>query len=724
MRRFSLFVLMLIASSPASRADEPAVRRDEAATLAARVKEIFRANCLECHGGAKTNGGVKILDHALLIEKEKLVPGKPDESAVYYLPAATDDTVMPPEGRPKLSREDLDAIRQWILAEALAFPADADKPAEVAAGESGNEYVLKKILAHVRDVRPEDRRFLRFFSINHLLTGGVTADELEVHREALLKAINHLSWDGRIARPKPVDSPANTVLALDLREVGWQITPFTDANGKKLDANLFDLALLEYPYGVISTDSETFDHLAEEYLTPAAQIRPIPYVRADWFVSTALRPPLYEDFLQLPFTLAELEEKVLKVDSAANLQNGTAKRAGMTVSGVSRNNRVVERHGLSYGAYWKSFDFRSSRGPENMFKDPINFRASGGEMIFSLPNGLQGYYVADGNGNRVEAAPTEIVVDKFADDKIVRNGLSCIRCHDVGMKSFTDTVRPALARMPAVGSFDKLAALRLYPEQKELDALLKEDGQRFMAAMQKVLGKPQTREPLIPVSHRFLENSLTVAHAAGELGLPNAQPLQGIFRLPQFSALGLLPLETGGVVRRDAWEEYYDQAVRGLGLGIPIVPVDGLSRRDFPAGAAPFAVELATNKKNNIFEPGDGLVIAVTNKSQRALHIELVGTSAKGKKVALTEKGLKLAAGQTFRFPPEGSIEIRGGLGKEQITLLASDEPLPEPTLLRGSNVTDRVMHGFQRLERKDGRMMVVGDVSRVVKKTVEIETK
>ena len=38
---------------------------------------------------------------------------------------------------------------------------------------------------HVRDQRPEDRRFIRYFSLNHLLTGGVTADELELHREAL-----------------------------------------------------------------------------------------------------------------------------------------------------------------------------------------------------------------------------------------------------------------------------------------------------------------------------------------------------------------------------------------------------------------------------------------------------------------------------------------------------------------------------------------------------------
>src|SRR5262249_9692118 len=32
--------------------------------LAAQVKQLFRARCLECHGGSKTLGRVKILDHA------------------------------------------------------------------------------------------------------------------------------------------------------------------------------------------------------------------------------------------------------------------------------------------------------------------------------------------------------------------------------------------------------------------------------------------------------------------------------------------------------------------------------------------------------------------------------------------------------------------------------------------------------------------------------------
>src|SRR5262249_35848968 len=284
--------------------------------------------------------------------------------------------------------------------------------------------------------------------------------------------------------------------------------------------------------------------------------------------------------LYLPFHIAPLEER-LGVNTEANLENYVAKRAGMIVSTVSRNNRVVERHPAKNSAYyWKSFDFRTSKGPENMFKDPIHLNPTGGEFLFSLPNGMQGYFVADAKGNRLELAPTDIVTDPNAEDKTVRNGLSCMRCHAVGMKDFVDTVRPAVERLPGSPGFDKRLVLQLYPEQKEMNEYLKQDGKRFMDRLETLLGQKQTKEPLIPVTQRFLDAPLPLELASAELGLPEPAGLKALFRLPQFAALGLVPLAAEGVVRRDMWEDYYDQVVRQLGLGIPVVPLDGVTRKE------------------------------------------------------------------------------------------------------------------------------------------------
>ena len=721
MPRFAPLAALFLAAGLAVAAD---------GELAARAKEIFRAHCAECHSGAKARAGVVILDREVLIKKEKVVPGKPDDSLLFQLISATDESAMPPTGRPRLTAEQIEVIRRWIAAGALAFPADAPTPPEPAKEKdpplkdvAGVDYVLKKILAHVETVPTGDRPFLRFFSINHVLTAGSTVDRLADHRAALAKAINHLSREPKLVRPKSIDAPADTVFAVDIRELGWHRKPFrTQVSEKETtsDLTIFDLALLEYPYAITYENSETFERLVTAFLIPASQVRPIPYLRADWFASVVTLPPLYEDFLQLPFTLAELE-KDLGVDSQADLADRTAARAGMTVSGVSRNNRVVERHGGRTGMYWKSFDFRTSKGPENILKDPITFKPSGGEMIFRLPNGLQGYYVSDARGQRLDAAPTDIVVDKFAADKTVRNGLGCMRCHDQGIKEFVDTVRPAVEALPGSPGFDRRAVLDLYPPKERLDDRVKGDRATFQAAMTALLGQAPAREPLVPVTTGFLDDPLSTIAAAAELGLADGAKLSATFQTPQFAGLGLAPLAAGGVVRRDAWEDNYDQAVRSLGLGTPLVAIDGVLRRDHAVSTLATEIEFKTNKPNNLFEPGQKLIVTVTNKSAKPIHIELVGTSNRGQKVLLTPKAVVVRPGETFT---DGPHTIKPGVGKEQITLLASFDPLPPAELLRGNGLTDRVVHRFYKLTAEAGRSRLIDDAAAVVKKTIDIETR
>src|SRR5262245_32331704 len=295
MSRYTILALLL-ASGPAAAADP-----------AGRAKEIFRTHCAECHSGSKARAGVNVLDRDGLIKKEKVVPGKPDDSTLYQLVTAIDESVMPPTGRPRLTAEQTEEIRKWIAAGAPPFPADAPAPTEPAREKdrplkdvAGVDYVLKKILAHVRTVPAGDRPFLRYFSVNHVLTAGATAERLADHRRALAKAINHLSREPKLVLPKSIDAPADTVFAVDTRELGWHRKPFKVQNGDKEvpnDLTIFDLALLEYPYAITYEDSGTFEQLTKEFLATANQVRPIPYLRADWFASVVTQPPLYEDFL-------------------------------------------------------------------------------------------------------------------------------------------------------------------------------------------------------------------------------------------------------------------------------------------------------------------------------------------------------------------------------------------------------------------------------------------
>jgi hypothetical protein len=193
--------------------------------------------------------------------------------------------------------------------------------------------------------------------------------------------------------------------------------------------------------------------------------------------------------------------------------------------------------------------------------------------------------------------------------------------------------------------------------------------------------------------------------------------------MPQGAALGLAPLGVrDGVVRRDTWEDYYDQTVRAIGLGVPVVPLDGLFRRDYPAGPPAVDVELSTNARNNLFKPGEQMVIKVQNRSGKPVYIELTGTSTDGKKVIVADSATQIAPGGTFTLPP---ITMSSKLGKEHVTLLASHDPFPAGEVLRGDGVTDRVVRPLYQYQKQGNGQYVIGfDPVRMVKRTIDIETR
>jgi hypothetical protein len=631
---------------------------------------------------------------------------------------------MPPPEKTPLTKDQVETIRRWLAAGAPVLPEGGpDAGVQAVKGPLGADYVMRSILNDVRQLPAEQRRFVRYFSLVHVLNAGTTKEELNQYRDALAKAVNHLSWKRDLVRPYAVE-PTKTIFRVDIRELGWDRQPFRKVvDGKAGDASpltLWDLVLLEYPYGLIYERTDSYSSLLREFLIPAEQARPVAYVRADWFVSVATQPPLYHDLMLLPQNLADLE-KFLDVDSEENVKTFKAVRGGLIDSGVSKNNRAVERHATRFGAYWKSADFKTSAQQENLLADPINLHPTGGEMVFHLPNGLQGYYIANAKGQRLNEAPTEIVTDRLANDKIVRNGLSCIRCHDSGMKDVKDVVRSIVLKLPNTAGFSRSDALQLYPEQDRLDKFVDADRARFQGAMKKVLGKDPTGDPVTPVSQHFLYERLTLANASAELGLAEPKGLREKFLLPQFINEGLAPFAAEQLVARDAWEDYYDRVAKQLGLGVPIVGLDGLTRGNYQANGTPFTLEVKTNKAGNTFNTKDEMVVFV--KPSKDVHIEVIATGTRGSKTVLVPATTKVKAGEQFRFPPEGKkVVVPAVTGQQQITVFASEAAFPTGELLRGSGVTDRVVHAFPvRANGKQGEVQFAPDPVKTVKKTITV---
>ena len=509
---------------------------------------IFQQSCLICHGPDGAYRETLLIEHNALIEKGTVVPGNPDASELYNRLLTTDIATRMPLGQPQLSTQAIDTIRNWILAGAPDWTRVATTDGDFISPSE----VLNIIETHLMSLSSFDRAFARYFTLTHLYNAGERADLLQEHHKALYKLVNSLSWGVTVTNPQPID-PQETIFYIDLRHYEWD----RNDGWTKIEA--------EYPYH-ISFDAPTQTGLKDQLTRLQGEMKAdIPSIHVDWFVAQASLPPLYHDLLSLPLTDRELETR-LEVDVAQNLLNAPGVRVwrgGTNNSGVSNNNRVLERHTSRYGAYWKSYDFAGSVGTQNIFTHPLSFTHDGGEVIFNLPNGLQGYYLANASGFRLDDAPINIVSNPAASDPTVRNGLSCLGCHTEGMKTFEDQVRSVI-ESNATPAYDKAQALRLYVEQSEMDARLSEDMDRYRVALTKTGGAVGDIEP-ISRFHEVFQGPVDVAYAAAVVGLETEVFLEKIRENIGLQNVGLLVLDSeNGSVKRDAWTSNFRDVLFAL----------------------------------------------------------------------------------------------------------------------------------------------------------------
>jgi serine/threonine-protein kinase len=407
----------------------------------------------------------------------------------------------------------------------------------------------------------------------------VNDDEMRQHRAALSKVVNSMSWKSRIVLPNAIDAE-QTIMHLDIRSFGWEKTGVWKEVEKR------------YPYALDFTDHEERE-MRQVSRRLADLTDEVLFVRGDWFINTAARPPLYHLFLELPDKDSTLAKK-LNVNTQADFNLNRLARAGFDTSGVSTQNRLVDRHNAIYGAYWQSYDFKTNQDRGNFFQFPLGpkftgnkfdefaFEHDGGEIIFNLPNGLQGYLLVDNKGDRIDSGPTAIVIDKkkTSGSADVINGLSCMGCHVHGVIRFRDTVRVAVA------SEVREKVQELYPKQEVMDALLTKDENRFLKALEQATGsflrhsgnanKPirDFEEVVNPIAVRY-QRDLTPSEAA--LELPFAELVDDLESMvrgnKRLAQLGIGQFKAGERIKRDKWdsmqggESLFQKAARELELG-------------------------------------------------------------------------------------------------------------------------------------------------------------
>lgn len=576
----SLLTVILLSTGGRMTAAEERTEAEKATI--ARGFELARKFCGRCHGEGSSQGNAQfsIIDpEGMIKSREKyVVPGNADESYTWQRIEAGD---MPPpdvEAALRPSAEEKGILKAWIA-------LGAAKPPRPPRPFRSEKETLTALLEDLRRAKPANRPFLRYFSLTHLHNNSerVSEFDLRYYRAALAKALNSLTWESTLVQPRAVDAE-RTLFAIDLRTLGW-------------DSRDWDALLEHYPYG-LRYDRSPDDSVAQL----AGEVRqlcgsPIPHLRGDWFAVAATRPPLYHRLLDLPLTDRELEQQ-LGVNVEQNIADNIARRAGFAESGVSVSNRLVERHPARLGYYWKSYDFKRSNGTGSLFQFPLGpltkghpfpdfaFVHDGGEIIFSLPNGLQGYYLSDGKGKRIDSGPIEVVRDlkETSGTPLVVNGVSCMHCHQNGMIDFRDSIRDGLAVFGEI----RRKTLDLYPPVDEMQKLVDRDRKQFRAALDEVLspwmtdGKavagaaPESLGEPIAIATRFYGADVDLQTAAFELGLADTAELAGAIKNnPRLRRLGLGPLLNRQKIDRQMWESIeaitspMQQVAREMDLATP-----------------------------------------------------------------------------------------------------------------------------------------------------------
>jgi len=503
-------LLLALAACSSARADQ--------ATEGAAVLQHY---CGKCHL-AKAEGDLGyITDTKRLIAEGYLVPGDAGRSQIVQ--RIVDGEMPPAAVKLRPSAAELASLRAWIdgmrTASATRSTRDVDRLLVADAARAGTE--------------------ARWLSFAHLVDAGATDAQLDRYRTALATLLGSLTWAAKPPRLVAIDRE-RTLFRIDLRELGWS-------------AATWDTVRASYPYGI-------------------ARGRVPDALRADWFVATASRAPLYHTLLDMPETEAELARR-LGIDLAQDIARAEVARAAFNRSGVSVNNRVIERHPTRFGAYWRSYDFASSVGRENVFAHPLDFTPAGGEIIFNLPDGFQAYMLVDRDGKRIDRAPQTIVSDPRRPDRAVENAVSCMGCHAGGIVPKADQLREATLER---GTVNRVRIL--HPAPAAMNRLYDEDRARFARALAAIDAKPTepADEPITALTTRY-EAELDLATAAAELGLRTDELRERLPRLYGLrQTLGGLATQ-GGTVKRDTWASLFPRIAEILGVGIPFTPSSSTS---------------------------------------------------------------------------------------------------------------------------------------------------
>ncbi|WP_432347952.1 c-type cytochrome [Shinella yambaruensis] len=570
------------------------------AEFASAADAFIGKYCRNCHGpGESSQGSFPAGDLASIAANPAFVtPGDAAKSLLY---TSVTSGRMPLGKRP--DDAEVQSLANWIN----SLNKDAIPTAVSATKTERSRPMLKYLdfvelaLRDISRVDEHDQPFMRYFSYRDQYNGMMSCESHETFLKRMRvlaggfkKLLNSLSYGPELVLPEEVEGSDGLLVRVDLRDLEWSQEDY-------------DFLINEYFYGVDPVSDAQLHSLAKATQTQ------LPIMRVDWFMSNGARPKVYNRLMKLPTNIAELEKR-FGVPVEQNIERRRIVRAGFAdgSSGVSDHNRMLERHDMPFGGYyWKSYDFAGDVGRQVLKRFPAGpegirlkaglqpFEHDGGEMIFSLPNGMQGYYLSTNKGDQLDIGPTAIV--SFRKRPIgkgveIINARSCFDCHFDGILSKRDQLREHIETSTLFSKDQQDELLAIYVPQEELNEVYKRDTDRFVAALDRLgiteptagggktsLKAPGGAEIFTYFADKY-EDELNFEQLAAEFDMTPEEFSSDIRRLTDVNALRIgldwvATLEAGATIPRVEVEEQYAFMLQ------PLLQLEPLKRGVNPDGA-------------------------------------------------------------------------------------------------------------------------------------------
>jgi hypothetical protein len=410
-------------------------------------------------------------------------------------------------------------------------------------------------------------------------------------------ALNATSTEPEIVNPVAVEGSFDTLYRIDIRDYGWDqpVTTVIDADDPFDVSDLrvaelsftdkWDMMCNDTPSAVIH-DPSLGDDAAGDVQEDAQQ--GCVMLMADHMAFHAVQPPTYHDLLDLPRLVQDVDLKFLGEPRSVQQLDGDVIRAGVLNSGVSQQNRLVERltQDSNGNYYWVSYDFANDENDnENLFVNPFGpadpfiavtpnvFAEAGGEALFQLQNGLMGALLftspasAEG-GIRLNEGPTFIVTDPKTENGAVLNGMSCFSCHTNGIINVSDELLPNVKEnrgLVDAATEDFMDEIHVSPE--EFREIAEADSRSFLSAKDKLELAPNPPKDAVFANYEhYVFIDVPAKLVMAELGVLNENDLNQC--VVEINAWSPLFAPESARLARDVFDNRYGDCVEILNLGI------------------------------------------------------------------------------------------------------------------------------------------------------------